>query len=62
MNLIGEHLSKSFDQDLQNLVNLFLKMGGMAEANLHKAVEALVKNDMGLAENVIEGDKQINFA
>ena len=62
MNLIGEHLSKSFDQDLQNLVNLFLKMGGMAEANLHKAVEALVKNDMELAENVIEGDKQINFA
>ncbi len=46
MNLIGEHLSKSYDQDLQNLVNLFLKMGGMAEANLTKAIESLVKSDV----------------
>lgn len=61
MNLIGEHLSKSYDQDLQNLVNLFLKMGGMAEVNLTQAVEALVKSDVELAENVIESDKEINF-
>lgn len=61
MNLIGEHLSKSYDQDLQSLVNLFLKMGGMAEANLIKAVEALIKNDVTLAEDVIDGDKEINF-
>lgn len=61
MNLIGEHLSKSYDQDLQSLVNLFLKMGGMAEANLNKAVEALVKSDIELAEAVIDGDKEINF-
>ena len=61
MNLIGEHLSKSYDQDLQNLVNLFLKMGGMAEANLAKAIESLVKSDVALAEDVIDGDKEINF-
>ncbi len=61
MNLIGEHLSKSYDQDLQNLVNLFLKMGGMAEANLTKAIESLVKSDVALAEDVIDGDKEINF-
>ena len=61
MNLIGEHLSKSYDQDLQNLVNLFLKMGGMAEANLTKAIESLVKSDVELAEDVIDGDKEINF-
>ena len=61
MNLIGEHLSKSYDQDLQNLVNLFLKMGGMAEANLTKAIESLVKSDVALAEDVIDGDKEINL-
>lgn len=61
MNLIGEHLSKSYDQDLQNLVNLFLKMGGMAEANLTKAIESLIKSDVALAEDVIDGDKEINF-
>lgn len=62
MNIIGEHLSKSFDNDLQNLMNEFLRMGGMAEENLKNAVKALVESDSMLAEQVIKGDKQINKA
>ena len=54
MNLIGEHLSKSYDQDLQNLVNLFLKMGGMAEANLTKAIESLVKSDVATKKSTLQ--------
>lgn len=60
MNIIGEHLSKSFDADLQNLLNEFLRMGGMAEENLRDAVKALVGSDSMLAEQVIKGDKLIN--
>ncbi len=62
MNIIGEHLSKSFDADLQNLLNEFLRMGGMAEENLRDAVKALVGSDSMLAEQVIKGDKLINQA
>lgn len=62
MNLIGEHLSKSYDLELQNLVNQFLKMGGMAEENLINAIQALMETDGELAEQVIETDKAINAA
>lgn len=62
MNLIGEHLSKNYDIDLQNLVNQFLKMGGMAEENLIEALQSLSNNSLELAEKVIETDKRINTA
>ncbi|MFW2177538.1 MULTISPECIES: phosphate signaling complex protein PhoU [unclassified Moraxella] len=61
MNLIGEHLSKSYDQDLQSLMNHFLHMGGMAEANLVGANQALQNSDLQLAERIIEADRDINL-
>lgn len=60
MNVIGEHLSKSFDKELQALVNEFLKMGGMAEENIANAVTALLEVDGAVAEQVIANDKTIN--
>ncbi len=62
MNLIGEHLSKNYDIDLQNLVNQFLKMAGMAEESVSNAVQALTETDIELAEQVIENDRHINLA
>lgn len=62
MNLIGEHLSKNYDIDLQNLVNQFLKMGGMAEENVVEALQSLLQVDGDLAEKVIENDRDINLA
>lgn len=62
MNLIGEHLSKNYDIDLQNLVNQFLKMGGMAEENVIEAIHALSETNGELAEKVIETDRNINLA
>lgn len=60
--MIGEHLSKSFDNELQALMNEFLRMGGMAEENLKNAIKALVESDSVLAEQVIKNDKLINKA
>lgn len=60
MSVIGDHISKSFDNDLQNLVNEFLRMGGMAEENVANAITALLKIDGDLAEQVITNDKKIN--
>lgn len=62
MNLIGEHLSKNYDLDLQNLVNQFLKMGGMAEENLGDATRSLIEANGELADKVIDNDRNINFA
>lgn len=62
MNLIGEHVSKNYDMDLQNLMNQFLKMGGMAEENLVEAMQSLIDTDGNLAEKVIDNDRHINLA
>lgn len=62
MSLLGEHLSKHYDLDLQNLVTHFAKMGGMAEQNLSEAIQALIETDGELADKVIENDRKINLA
>ncbi|WP_290000178.1 phosphate signaling complex protein PhoU [Faucicola atlantae] len=60
MRLIGEHISKQFDQDLQNLLTLFLRMGGMAEQNLINALQALSTHNRELAESVVKSDRVLN--
>lgn len=60
MRLIGEHISKQFDQDLQDLLTLFLKMGGMAEQNLINALQALNGRNRELANAVIDSDRVLN--
>lgn len=55
-----EHIVKSFDDDLKKLDNYIAEMGGLAEAQLADAVEALVRRDTALAEQVIKGDKRID--
>lgn len=60
MNIIGEHLSKSFDNDLHELLTEFLHMGGMAEDNIANAIIALIDTNGELAQKVIDSDKNIN--
>ncbi len=62
MNIISEHLSKSYDNDLKNLVNQFLNMGEMAQANVTEALQALMDTDGTLANKVIDADSHINLA
>ena len=38
----SDHIVKSFDEDLKHLNNVIAEMGGLAEAQLTRAVEALV--------------------
>ena len=55
-----DHIVKTFDEDLSQLDNLLAEMGGLCEAQLSKAMEAMVKRDVDLASAVIEGDKRID--
>ena len=54
------HIVKSFDEDLSRLSDLVSRMGGLAEAQLDKAINALQSRDSALAEEVIEADVKID--
>jgi phosphate transport system protein len=57
---IGQHISRQFNEDLENVRNQVLKMGGMVEVQLSQAVQALVETDAGLAREVVENDHRVN--
>ena len=55
-----EHIVKSYDDDLSRLDNLIAEMGGLCEAQLSEAIEALTKSDQEIAERVVLDDKKID--
>ncbi|GAW27799.1 phosphate signaling complex protein PhoU [Carboxydocella sp. ULO1] len=50
----------NFDQALEELQKEILRMGSMVETAIAKAVESLAKQDVKLAQEVIEGDEAID--
>jgi phosphate transport system protein len=55
-----EHTVKAFDDEIGELRGHIAEMGGRAEAQITRAMEALVKRDLDLARQVIEDDKAID--
>jgi len=55
-----EHTVKAFDEDITKLRGLIAEMGGLAEVSLSEAMEALVKGNLDLANQVIDRDKKID--
>jgi phosphate transport system protein len=55
-----DHIVRSFDEDLSRLSDLVSRMGGIAESQLDKAINALQTRDSALAEEVIENDPKID--
>lgn len=58
--MAGEHIVRSFDEDLNRLDSMIVEMGGLAEMQLSQAIEALVRRDVTLAEAVAAGDARID--
>ena len=56
-----DHTVKAYDIELQDLARRISEMGGIAESMLDKAVEALVRGDNGLAEEVIRTDTRLDL-
>lgn len=54
------HTVKAFDEDLGELRALISQMGGLAEAAIADAVQALVRRDTDVALRVIEEDRRID--
>ncbi|ABB14326.1 MULTISPECIES: phosphate signaling complex protein PhoU [Carboxydothermus] len=52
---------QNFDKALNELENEILRMGSMVERAIYDAVESLAKQDVDLAQRVINGDRDINY-
>lgn len=55
-----QHISERFNNELEEIKNHLLEMGGKVEKQLVEAVEALVNRDTGAAEEIINRDHEVN--
>ena len=56
----SHHIVRSYDQDLQNVTNRIIEMGGAVEAQLADAIDAMIKRDGELANLTAQKDSQID--
>lgn len=55
-----EHTSKQFELELEDLRSGLLAMGGMVEAQLERALEAIASGETELVDVVIREEKRVN--
>ena len=56
----GKHIVSAFDRDLESIQAKVMRMGGLVEAAMRDAVQALETSDVELAEKVRQGDRAID--
>ena len=57
---ITDHISRRFNKDLEDLRNSVLTMGGLVEAQLSRAIAAIVSGDSELGIKVANDDYKVN--
>lgn len=57
---MSEHTVKSYESELEAISTHVAQMGGVAEALLHGAIDALQRRDSALADRMIESDRRID--
>jgi len=57
---IGQHISRQFNAELEEVRSKVLFMGGIVEQQLANAVKALVSGKASLAQEVIASDARVN--
>jgi phosphate transport system protein len=55
-----DHIVKSYDEELEQLNNTIIEMGGLTEAQIEGAVQALTNRDPQLANRVIADDDRVD--
>jgi len=55
-----QHTVRSYDSELEEVTRDILAMGGLVEAQLRSALDALIDRDHELAQRVVETDHQID--
>ncbi|MEA2119087.1 phosphate signaling complex protein PhoU [Halovibrio sp. HP20-50] len=56
----SKHISRQFNQELEELKTHLMAMGGLVEKQVQDAVFALLEGDTRLAEQVRDNDRQVN--
>ena len=59
-NSTSQHISHKFDEEMENLRNQVLKMGGLVEQQITGAIEALQNTNAPGAEKIILNDHKVN--
>jgi len=59
-NRHSQHISREFNDELETIRSQVLRMGGLLETQLDKAIRAMLDNDQALASEVKRGDAGIN--
>ena len=54
------HTDRHFETELQTLQQFLLRMGGIVEQQIARAIESLVERDSELAREVISHDREVN--
>ena len=57
---LGQHISRQFNEELEDIRNKVLQMGGIVEEQLGRAVKALIEGDTKLAKQVVTDDYRVN--
>lgn len=55
-----QHISHQFNDEIEDIRNKVLVMGGLVEQQTLDAVEAVVMGNIELAEDVVQNDKRVN--
>lgn len=58
--MVEQHTVKRFDEELNNLLSLVLKMGGLVQEQIQGATKALDDEDLEAARRITERDQLVN--
>lgn len=58
--IISQHISHKFDEEMESLRHQVLKMGGLVEQQIGRAVDALQTMDAAAADEIILRDHKVN--
>ena len=57
---MARHISGQYDTELEKLKKHFVDMAGLVETQLHAASDSYLQNQLELANEVVEREKQVN--
>lgn len=57
---IGQHISHKFNEEIEDVRNKVLVMGGLVEQQTLDAIEALITGNVDLAEQVVQSESAVN--
>lgn len=55
-----DHIVKSYDDELQQLNNTIIEMGGLTESQISRSIQSVIKRDQRLAAHVIDEDDAVD--